>query len=97
MSEEEFRTLNTGDKVRVARPESGKYNYREMDNLIGEVVTIREFSGSKSFAYIYEDEGTCHIDGHKYGGWFWFPFYLERYEEEIELKNADQIDVLLFG
>ena len=63
----------------------------------GSTVTLRERIND-SMWYIYEDEGTCRIESHKYGGWFWSinEFSEVLTEEDDELAPIDiPIDELL--
>ena len=81
--------LRAGDRVRI-RADLDDVCYEARMKFRGSTVTLREQIGD-SMWYIYEDEGTCHIRSHKYGGWFWRTdeFSEVLTEEDNELAPID--------
>lgn len=90
-----------GDIVRVIENKDTR-RHEEMAQFVGQIVTLREPSGHGGSWLIYEDEGTCPYRSHKYGGWYWYPIYLEYVidgatESDIAPLDTDRLGALLFG
>ena len=94
MTQEEFKTLKPGDKVRIAKEKVGDRWHCDggMDKWLGKVMTVREVIND--WAKMEEDMGE-HYSGK---GWYWYPEMIECKVEDghsnAKAKKEDEMRIV---
>ena len=86
ISEAQFDALIPGDKVQIVsswHPFSEENKFGYMDKWLGEIVTVREWSGDR--IQMIEDQGE------NYGGWYWNRFCIERVLPDVSAIGVDEL------